>query len=74
MLYVLLNWFKLLYGPFGLSNRHLLYTLVPRPATKESNVPKLKGSYELTVLIYTLHFPLFSTDFFSLAYAAFLLA
>ena len=35
----MVNWFKLVYGLFG-------------PTRKESNVPKVKSSSELTVLIY----------------------
>ena len=38
----LLNWFKLVYGQFGQINMHC--TLGLRPASKESNVPKLKSS------------------------------
>ena len=48
LLSALLNWLKLVYGLFGKSIMH--FTL-SRPARKESNVPKLKSSYGLTVKI-----------------------
>ena len=35
------------------SNMHSIFDLGPRPARKDSNVPQIKSSYELTVLIYT---------------------
>jgi hypothetical protein len=39
---LLLNRFKLVYGPFEKCKMHS--TLLSRPANKESNVPKLKSS------------------------------
>ena len=47
----LLNWFKLVFGPLGQSN---VYSISSRKARMESNVPKLKGIQELTVLKYIL--------------------
>ena len=49
MLSAFLNWIKLVYGPFGQSNMQpVLYTqLLPRPARKELNVPKLKSIFNL---------------------------
>ena len=43
-----LNWFKLFYGPFG-SNMYGLLDFCP--ARKESNVPKLKRSFNLKGLM-----------------------
>ena len=39
-------------GPFGLSRMNLRLNFWPIPARKESNVPKLKSSWGLTVLLY----------------------
>ena len=50
----LLNWSKLVYGPFGQNKMHQTLDFCNRPARKELNVPKLKSSYELTILIYIL--------------------
>ena len=44
--------FKLVYGPFGQSNMDSTLDFFPRPARKEMNVPLLKRSLEITVLIY----------------------
>ena len=41
LLSALLNWLKLLYLPFWQSNIEYTFSL-PRPARKQSNVPKLK--------------------------------
>ena len=47
-----MNWLKLVYEPFGAEQNALDTQFLPRPARKESNVPKLKSRYMLTVLIY----------------------
>ena len=47
LLYALLNWFKLFYGPFLQSKMHGTYSFCstqPIPARKELNVPKLWSS------------------------------
>ena len=65
----LLNWFKLVYGPFGKWKMHR--TLLSRPARKESNVPKLKISLSLSVLIYILWIWTYEFEFSAgVAYAA----
>ena len=41
-----------MYGHFGQSNMHSIFDFGSRPARKDSNVPQLKSSLELTVLLY----------------------
>ena len=51
MLYGLLNWYKLVYGPFGKSNRHRTLDFCPRSAMKETTVPLgMEGSGALLAL------------------------
>ena len=52
-----MNWIKLVYGPFGQSNMHCTLNLPQTSQERiEFNVPKLKSSEDLTVLIYTVPF------------------
>ena len=52
LLSTLHNWFILVYGQFGQSNSYHTFNFCPRSVRKDSNVPLLKISQELTVLIY----------------------
>ena len=54
LLYALLNLLKLVYGSFGQSKMHRTLDFC-QAERKESNVPELKSSQELTVLIYIVY-------------------
>ena len=50
----LFNWFQLVHGPFW-TKQHAQHTrFLPRIARKESNIPMLSNSSELTILIYSM--------------------